>query len=206
MPDTYYCPDEKQNPDWDFSAGTMLVDMPDGKSLVIAGQKSGAVWAYDPDNKGKVVWYSDISRGQILFGAATDGEYGYFAMRGGYGGLAAVRLKDGLERWFTDIPPQESMQGHTGISAAVSLIPGVIFTAGLDGMLRAFNTFDGKQIWAYDTTQKVKTINGIEAAGGSIGSAGPTIANGMVYVTSGYTGFQGGQPGNLLLAFGQPED
>ena len=33
----------------------------------------------------------------------------YFAMRGTYGGLVAIRLKDGLERWFADIPPQESM-------------------------------------------------------------------------------------------------
>ena len=205
-PDYYYCPDEKQNPDWDFSAGVMIVNMPDGKTLLVAGQKSGMVWAYDPDNNGKVVWSSDISRGQILFGAATDGEYGYFAMRGGYGGLASVRLKDGLERWFDDIPPQESMKVHPSISAAVSLIPGVVFTAGLDGMLRAFATFDGRPIWQYDTTQPVKTVNGVEASGGSIGSAGPTIANGMVYVTSGYTGFQGGQPGNLLLAFGQPED
>jgi polyvinyl alcohol dehydrogenase (cytochrome) len=49
-------------------------------------------------------------------------------------------------------------------------------------------------------------VNGIEAKGGSIGSAGPTIVNGMVYVTSGCIGFQGGEPGNLLLAFGPPED
>ncbi|MGE0406102.1 MAG: PQQ-binding-like beta-propeller repeat protein [Candidatus Korobacteraceae bacterium] len=205
-PDHYYCPDEKENPDWDFSAGTMLVDLPNGKSLVLAGQKSGGVWAHDPDKQGELAWYSDISRGQILFGAAADGEQAYFAMRGGYGGLVAVRLSDGLERWFADIPPQPSMDTHPGISAAVSLIPGAVFTAGLDGMLRAFSTFDGKPLWQYDTTQPVKTVNGIEAAGGSIGSAGATIANGMVYVTSGYTGFQGGHPGNLLLAFGPPED
>ena len=86
-----------------------MVDQPNGRTLVLAGQKSGAVWALDPDNKGKVVWYSDISRGQILFGGAADEENGYFAMRGTYGGLVAVRLRDGLERWFADIPPQESM-------------------------------------------------------------------------------------------------
>jgi len=75
---------------------------------------------------------------------------------------------------------------------------------GLDGALRAFSTIDGRQLWQYDTTQDVKTVNGIEAKGGSIGSAGAIVANGMVFVTSGYTGFQGGQPGNLLLAFGPP--
>jgi polyvinyl alcohol dehydrogenase (cytochrome) len=200
-PDDYYCPDEKENPDWDFSAGTILVDQPNGRSLVLAGQKSGAVWALDPDNRGKVVWYSDISRGQILFGGAADDEQGYFALRGAYGGLAAIRLKDGLEKWFADIPPQESMAAHPGISAAVSVIPGVVFTGGLDGMVRAFSSFDGRPIWQYNTSKEFETVNGVKARGGSIGSAGVTIVNGVVYVTSGYTGFQNGRPGNVLLAF-----
>jgi polyvinyl alcohol dehydrogenase (cytochrome) len=203
-PDYYYCPDAKNNPDWDFSAGVILHNLPNGKSLVVAGQKAGVVWAFDPDKNGELVWRADISRGEITFGAAADDEYGYFAMRGG--ALAKVRLKDGLEEWGTWIPPQPSMQRHRGISAAASLIPGVVFTAGLDGMLRAFSTFDGRPIWQYDTTQEVTTVNGVKASGGSIGSAGATIANGMVFVTSGYIGFQSGQPGNLLLAFGPPDD
>lgn len=201
-PPHYYCPDAKNNPDYDFSAGVMLVDLPNGKSLVVAGQKSGVVWAYDPDKKGELVWKSDISRGEITFGAAADEEYGYFGMRGG--ALAAVRLKDGVEQWSTWIMPQESMTSHRGVSAAVSVIPGVVFVSGLDGTLRAFSTFDGKPLWQYDTTQQVKTVNGVAGKGGSIGAAGATIANGMVYVTSGYIGFQGGEPGNLLLAFGPP--
>ena len=204
-PDDYYCPDEKENPDWDFSAGAILVDQPNGRSLVVAGQKSGGVWALDPDNKGAVVWYSDISRGQILFGGAADEEQAYFALRGTYGGLAAIRLKDGLERWFADIPPQESMSQHPGLSAAVSVIPGVVFSAGLDGMIRAFSSFDGRPIWQYNTAKDFETVNGVKARGGSIGSAGATIVNGMVYVTSGYTGFQNGRPGNVLLAFSPAE-
>jgi polyvinyl alcohol dehydrogenase (cytochrome) len=200
-PPHYYCPDLK-GPDWDFSAGVMLVDMPNGKNLVVAGQKSGVVWAFDPDQKGALVWKSDISRGEILFGAAADEEYGYFGMRGG--ALAAVRLKDGVEQWNTYVEPQPSIESHRGISAAVSVVPGVVFAAGLDGTLRAFSTFDGRPLWQYDTTQKVKTVNGVPGKGGSIGSAGATVVNGMVYVTSGYIGFLSGEPGNLLLAFGPP--
>jgi polyvinyl alcohol dehydrogenase (cytochrome) len=202
MPESYYCPDETSNPDWDFSAGVMLANLPNGKSLLIAAQKSGMVWAHDPDNKGALVWKSDVSRGQVVFGGAMDDDTAYFGMRGG--AIVAVRLSDGLEKWSTIVPPQESMSTHGGISAAVTLIPGVLFAPGLDGMLRAFSTFDGRQIWGYDTTKEVKTVNGLTARGGSIGSAGATVANGMVFVTSGYTGFQGGQPGNLLLAFGPP--
>ncbi|MGE0407476.1 MAG: PQQ-binding-like beta-propeller repeat protein, partial [Candidatus Korobacteraceae bacterium] len=81
-PEDYYCP-ESRGPDVDFSAGVMLVDLPNGKSLVVAAQKSGVVWAFDPDKNGELVWSSDISRGQVTFGAATDGEVGYFALRGG---------------------------------------------------------------------------------------------------------------------------
>ena len=203
-PADYYCPDEKQNPDWDFSAGVMQYNLANGKSLLIAGQKSGMVWAHDPDNKGAVVWKSDISRGQIVFGGAADETTAYFGMRGG--GIAAVNLADGLEKWYTAVPPQASMSTHAGISAAVTLIPGVVFTAGLDGMVHAFSTADGRPIWEYDTTQPVKTVNGVVGQGGSIGSAGVTVANGMLFVPSGYTGFQGGHPGNLLLAFGPPVD
>jgi polyvinyl alcohol dehydrogenase (cytochrome) len=201
-PANYYCPPSTANPDWDFSAGVMMATLPGGKDLLIVGQKSGMVWAHDPDNKGALVWKSDISRGEIDFGGAMDGENAYFAMRGG--GIAAIRLFDGLEKWSTYVAPQESMRGHSGISAAVTAIPGVLFAAGLDGVVHAYSTFDGKQLWSYDTTQPVKTVNGGVASGGSIGSAGPTVAGGMLMVTSGYTGFQQGQPGNLLLAFGPP--
>ena len=45
------------------------------------------------------------------------------------------------------------------------------------------------------------TVNGVPARGGSAASGGPVIANGMVFIGSGYPGFQGGQPGNVLLAF-----
>ena len=68
-------------------------------------------------------------------------------------------------------------------------------------MLRAFSTLSGKLVWQYDTTHEFKTVNGIAGKGGSIGSAGLTVANGMVFVGSGYTGWQGGDPGNVLLCF-----
>jgi polyvinyl alcohol dehydrogenase (cytochrome) len=198
MPDTYYCPTEQGNPDWDFSAGVIIVNLPGGKRLLLAGQKSGVVWAHDPDQKGALVWRSDISRGEIDFGGAADSENAYYVLRGG--GVAALGLNDGIEKWFRQLPPQPSMSLHPGLTAGVTLIPGVVFTAGLDGMVRAFYTYSGEPIWQYDTTQEVTTVNGVKAKGGSIGSAGVTVAGGMVFVPSGYTGFQNGQPGNVLLA------
>src|SRR5688500_19257416 len=93
-------------------------------------------------------------------------------MRGPYGGLVAIRLRDGLERWYADLPPHESMAQHPGISAAVTAMPGVVFSAGLDGTLRAFSSFDGRPIWQYNTAKDFETVNGVKARGGSIGSAG----------------------------------
>jgi polyvinyl alcohol dehydrogenase (cytochrome) len=49
--------------------------------------------------------------------------------------------------------------------------------------------------------QEFKTVNGVAAKGGSMGSAGPVIAQGFVFVPSGYFFGERGTPGNALLAF-----
>ena len=86
-------------------------------------------------------------------------------------------------------------------SAAASLIPGVVFSGTSDGHLRAYATSDGKIIWDFDTAaEPYNAINGKQAKGGTIDAGGATIANGVVYVNSGY-GRIIGMPGNALLAF-----
>ena len=51
-----------------------------------------------------------------------------------------------------------------------------------------------------NTAREYNTVNGEKARGGSLDVAGPVIAGGMLYVTSGY-GQWGGMPGNVLLAY-----
>jgi polyvinyl alcohol dehydrogenase (cytochrome) len=58
----------------------------------------------------------------------------------------------------------------------------------------------GKIVWDFDAVREFKTVNGVEARGGSFDGPGPVIAAGTMYVTSGY-GAMGGIPGNVLLAF-----
>jgi polyvinyl alcohol dehydrogenase (cytochrome) len=116
-------------------------------------------------------------------------------------GLVAMNLATGVEKWFRPLQTPEAMGTHRGVVAAVSLIPGVLFAAGMDGILRAVSPTDGSPIWEFNTAQEFKTVNGVPAKGGSIGAGGPSIANGMVFVGSGYVGFQNGVPGNVLLAF-----
>ena len=85
-------------------------------------------------------------------------------------------------------------------SAAVTAIPGVVFSGGLDGHLRGYASDDGTIIWDVDTVQSYKTVNGVPANGGSLDGPGPVVVDGMLFVNSGY-GFIGGIPGNVLLAF-----
>jgi polyvinyl alcohol dehydrogenase (cytochrome) len=88
-----------------------------------------------------------------------------------------------------------------GISAAVSSSPGLIFAGGLDGILRAFDADSGEILWEVNTVQEYGDINGVRGFGGAIEADGPVIANGSVYVTSGYEKW-GEQPGNMLLVYG----
>lgn len=200
VPANYWCADP-EGPDWDVSSGPMIANLPNGRSLVIIGSKSGLVWGHDPDAKGSVVWREDSARGEIVFGGALEEGKAYFNFRNG--GVAALRVSDGVEEWYTPITPQESMSTHPGFTAGVTAVPGVIFAAGLDGTVHALNAFNGNPIWQFNTARDFQTVNGVAAHGGSIGSAGVTVANGMLFVTSGFTGFQNGVPGNLLLAFSE---
>jgi hypothetical protein len=59
---------------------------------------------------------------------------------------------------------------------------------------------DGSILWDFDTVGPYKTVNGVEARGGSTDGGGAAIASGMVFVNSGYV-IWGGMPGNVLLAF-----
>ena len=69
-------PGEYHSPDHDFGATSMLIKRQDGSELVIAGQKSGVVWALNPDN-GSLVWSNKVGRGSanggVHWGMAFDG-------------------------------------------------------------------------------------------------------------------------------------
>jgi polyvinyl alcohol dehydrogenase (cytochrome) len=85
-------------------------------------------------------------------------------------------------------------------SAAPLVIPGIVFAGSLDGHIRAYATEDGKIIWDYDTAKEYETTDGFKGKGGAIDGPSPVVANGMLFVNSGY-GMFGQMPGNVLLAF-----
>ena len=195
------CP-KPLGPDFDFGSSMILRTLPDGHRVLIAGQKSGMVWAHDPDQKGKVLWKTQLvdklALGMITFGGAADDQNAYFGLRSG--GVAALSLKTGEKKWFTPLPGQRPGGPFQGQTAALTVIPGVVFSGGWDGILRAFLAEDGHEIWEITTAHDYTTVNGAKANGGSMAAPGPTIVGGVLFVGSGYL-FGGGTPGNVLLAF-----
>ncbi len=208
------CPEER-GPDLDFGTSTVLRDLPGGKRVLVAGQKSGILWGLDPDQRGKVLWQTRLGQGSALggieWGHSADEQNAYAAVSdlfGGRGakpgGIHAVNLATGEKVWSTPAPAlncQPGARGCTGAqSAAISTMPGVVFSGSVDGHFRAYSTKNGEIIWDFNTVQDYQTVNGVPGKGGSLDSAGPTIANGMVFTNSGYGMWQG-LPGNVLLAF-----
>jgi polyvinyl alcohol dehydrogenase (cytochrome) len=205
------CP-ERNGPDLDFGSPPVLATLAGGRTLIVIGQKSGVAFAMDPDKRGEIVWQYRAGRGGVLggieWGAAADGEHAYFAVSDitlpQPGGLHAVRVATGERAWFAPPPPPACGSGRgctAAQSAAVTAMPGVVFSGSNDGVLRAYSTADGSVLWHYDTNREFRTVNGIAGKGASMSGPGPAIAGGMIYLSSGYGAF-GGRPGNVLLAFG----
>jgi polyvinyl alcohol dehydrogenase (cytochrome) len=182
----------------------MLKNLPNGKSVLIAAQKSGVVWAHDPDRKGAVVWKTSVASttpgpaGQLNFGGSADDRNAYFGVHSG--GVVALAIANGERTWFTPMEPAQGRNG--GQDAAVSTIPGVVFSGGWDGVLRALSAANGAILWQFDMLREFDTVNRVPAQGGSMGASGPTVAGGMVFAGAGYPGVQNGRNGNVLLAFG----
>jgi polyvinyl alcohol dehydrogenase (cytochrome) len=203
------CPETK-GPDVDFGTSPALRTV-GGKDIIVVGQKSGVLWGFDPDNKGKVLWQTRIGNGGALggieWGHATDDQNAYAAISDrprGPGLVAAVNMKTGEKLWSKLTPDTGCKPGTPGcqttMSAAISVIPGIVFAGGVDGHFRAYDSKTGDIVWDYDAAHPYETVNGVQAKGGSFDAPGPVIANGMVITPSGY-GMWGGSAGNVILVF-----
>jgi polyvinyl alcohol dehydrogenase (cytochrome) len=137
--------------------------------------------------------------GETLFGGAIDHERAYFGLVSS--AHLALDLKTGEEEWYMPLTPPAGRENMRGVVGAVTLIPGALISGARDGMLRATSSKTGQLLWQFDTAREFTTVNQVPARGGSVASGGPVVANGMLFVGSGYPGFQNGDSGNVLLAF-----
>jgi polyvinyl alcohol dehydrogenase (cytochrome) len=204
------CPDD-EGPDFDFAASPLLTKTAKGQELLVVPQKSGVIWALDPNKQGSVVWQYRYGQGSGMggqWGAASDGVNAYIgtgdAQASVQGGMHAVDLVTGKRAW--SMPPQAKLCDTKDAkcmamqSGAITTIPGVVFSGGGDGGLRAYASKDGTILWTFDTNRSFDTVNGVTANGGSMDASGAVVAGGMLYVNSGYNGFVT-RGGNVLLAF-----
>ena len=83
----------------------------------------------------------------------------------------------------------------------MTLIPGAVIAGSHDGGLRAYSTADGSVLWQFDTNKEFPTVNGVKATGASIDGSPLIVADGMIFVNSGYGGIAA-RTGNVFLAFG----
>jgi polyvinyl alcohol dehydrogenase (cytochrome) len=201
-PATSNCPDTL-GPDYDFGGSSAILQTVNGKDILLAAGKGGVAIALDPDKKGELLWRTQLweatapsASGLVVWGGAADGSRVYYPLQQVDGGLKALDVKTGKVDWNATI--NADRRGQAGPASA---IPGVVFTGGWDGILRAVDA-GGKVIWTFNAVRDFTTVNGVPAKGGSFGSAGPVIAGGMVFAASGYPGTLRGTPGNVLLAFG----
>jgi polyvinyl alcohol dehydrogenase (cytochrome) len=211
-------------PDFSIGAAVILHASGDGPDLLLVGQKSGVMHALDPDT-GAIVWRRQLSAGSALggieFGTAADAARVYAGVsdivlgKNGKPGLWALDAGTGEVIWNQPTAPAPTCRWknfwcHGAISQAISVIPGVVFAGSYDGHFRAYAAETGQVLWDYDTaSEPVTSLNGQRVYGGVMDGAGPTIADGMVYVHSGYAGRSGSTggrdmrnaDGNVLMAF-----
>lgn len=222
VPEAKSCPDAP-GPDFDFGAPPILTALQNGKRELVVAQKSGDVYALDPDEQGKVLWKSQVGSGGILggieWGAAADAERLFVAISDqGFlppvpgsdmeldptkgGGVFALRLANGERLWMTAPSPCDEHRHPCSPAqpGPVTATPGLVFAGSLNGHLRIYSADSGSVLWDFDTARDFQTVNGVPAHGGSLNAAGPVVVNGTVYALSGYN-FLGGSPGNVLLAF-----
>jgi polyvinyl alcohol dehydrogenase (cytochrome) len=216
-------------PDYDFGAQPILMTLPGGKQVVVAGQKSGIVYGVNPDT-GALVWKTIVGAGSALggveWGMGADDKQVYVPISDlvylfnpataskGKAGIYALDPANGNIVWSAPAPnapcvyaadkgkPSRCAKAQP---AAPAVIPGLVFEGGLDGWFRAYDSKTGKIVWEDSTTSRTyDTVNGIKGQpGGGIDGMGPTIAGGMVFITSGNNGAArvGSNGVNVLLAY-----
>lgn len=218
------CPEEN-GPDYDFGSSPMLLTLDDGTDVLIGGQKSGAVMAIDPDS-GETLWRTQVGRGGVQggihFGMAAEGQFVYVPIND-------MAYPEDVTRYKFKTPPRPGMFGldaasgevlwstlaedvcagrencDPGISHAVTAIPGAVIAGHLDGRLRVYSRADGSVLWELDTAREFETVSGATAMGGAFSGGGAIVADGMIYLNSGY-GLYRHMPGNVLLAIGKKTD
>lgn len=210
------CPSQR-GMDQDIASSIMMVDVGEGRQILLAGSKSGVLSAVDPDQNGALLWQAKVGRGGLMggihFGMSSEGTRIYVPIydsmtaplggiydNRGVPGMHMVDARTGKEVWsgalFDECRGRKGCE--PGISAASTAIPGAVIAGHVDGWLRAYDGATGKVLWQTDTVRDYPTASGAIAHGGTMSGPGPAVYDGNLIINSGY-GFASQMPGNALL-------
>ncbi len=215
------CPEER-GPDFDFGAPPILTTLPNGKDIILAGQKSGMVYAMDPDNNGETLWSARAGmggyNGGIHWGMSSNGETLFVGIADTPGhhmtegpprhGVHAYDVATGAPLWSTieeKLCEELNARCFPAASAPITATNDLIFAGGLDAIMRIYSAHSGELLWSFDTMIDFETVNAVPASGGSIDSAGPVLIGDKLIINSGYDKFRL-LPGNSLLVFELEEE
>jgi len=177
----------KNGPDYDFGAAPQLVDATiDGKArkLVLAGQKSGVLWALDRMT-GDLVWSDSLGTGAVgggfLAGASVDhaGIYAwannafmYAAPDSHLMDVAAFEPGTGKVLW------KKAHAQPAGVTTAGFAAGGFYFVGSLDGLIRAYNTKTGDLAWTSEPMGSISTSIVVASGKMYFGTGIPTMFGG----------------------------
>src|SRR2546427_3696865 len=175
-------------PDFDYGSSVILEKLDNTRDVLLAGQKSGVVYALDLDRKGEILWQVRVGRGGtnggVQWGMASDGNQVYaatsdvqrvqtpqdpldprpqFADPKVGGGLTALRIASGEKVWFAPpilCGPAAKPGCSPAQSQAVTAIPGVVFSGSLDGHLGAYSAEEGKVGLGFGNVRDYQTVDG----------------------------------------------
>lgn len=135
------CP-ENAGPDFDFGASIILTQNKEGKDILLAGQKSGAVFAFDPDGyqgaQGKLLWKNTDTMNTVYspnpgvhWGMAVEGQKVFVPIADserpfpGYTprpGLYALDINTGKNLWSSPVKRSCEMSGTLSESYGLKAI------------------------------------------------------------------------------------
>jgi polyvinyl alcohol dehydrogenase (cytochrome) len=135
-------------------------------------------------NSGELLWQQPVSRGCEV---APENR-------------PLIGLENTRSTKTVDLAAQYRCSWFYGLSAAAMATSELAFSAGLNGIIRAYDIVTGEVLWQSNTAIAFDSPNGVAGHGGAIDVSGQVLAGDWLYVQSGYSMF-GQLPGNVLLGF-----
>jgi polyvinyl alcohol dehydrogenase (cytochrome) len=199
-----------------FSMGTsvLLQPLPDGRDILVVGQKSGMVHGMDADARGAVLWSTRVAEGGdlggVMYGLGADDARVYVPVsdvdspgQRFTGSVVALDPANGAVLWRSSTPEPacnwDSGAGCiAGQVAAVTVVSDLVFTGSWDGHVRIYAAEDGRLLREIDTAIEYRAVNG-SASGGQVSGYPVTAGRNAIYITSGASSIM--KPGNALLVY-----